>query len=104
MIRVKPDWVLAARSLGSLDARMTARWVLGCQGPGFPEKEKSESYTKEESKLGSRTDIMCQVTEVVTNAQKNIAGERTLKMSRVKPDWVLPARSLGSLDARMTAR
>ena len=36
MIRVKPDWVLAARSLGSLDARMTARWVLGSQGPGFP--------------------------------------------------------------------
>ena len=39
MIRVKPDWVLAARSLGSLDARMTARLGPGCQGPGFPGKD-----------------------------------------------------------------
>ena len=43
MIRVKPDWVLATRSLGSLDARAKARWVLGSQGPGFPGEENEET-------------------------------------------------------------
>ena len=43
MIRVKPDWVLATKSLGSLDARAKARWVLGSQGPGFPGEDNEES-------------------------------------------------------------
>ena len=46
MIRVKPDWVLAARSLGSLENRMTARWVLGGQDPGFPAKEGEKEEIK----------------------------------------------------------
>ena len=42
---------------------------------------RSPNGGEEHEKVDWRTEIMCQVTEVVTNAQKNIAGERTLKMS-----------------------
>jgi len=56
MIRVKPDWVLAARSLGSLDARMTARWVLGSQGPGFP-GEDSLGHAKVKQPVSNRVQI-----------------------------------------------
>ena len=51
---MKPDWVLAARSLGSLDARMTARWVLGSQGPGFPGEDSEE--TKQRRSMSRSTN------------------------------------------------
>ena len=46
MIRAKPAGFLTARSLGSLNARMTARWVLGSQDPGFPAEEVSKVKVK----------------------------------------------------------
>ena len=45
-IRAKPAGFLAARSLGSLENRMTARWVLGVQDPGFPAEEEEKEEIK----------------------------------------------------------